>query len=160
MPENTNNVIKFPDLKQNPNLLLADTSVNRKHFWDRLTRRGKVAAGAGALLAVSTIVAATGPEAPVNPDKTIVDVKDNNQSTSEINAEQELITYTVKPGDSVSEVVSKVYGADDGENIMNNEFYAEEVAAVESNITEGQLLQPDQVLELPADITEHSPSVE
>ena len=149
-----NNVIMFP--RQEADADSVDTSVNRKHFWDRLSRRGKVAAGAGALLAVSTVVAATGPEAPASPDKTVVDVTENNQATQETDTRQELVTYTVKPGDSVTEIVAKVYGADDGENIMNNEFYAEEVAAVEHNIPEGQLLQPDQVLELPADITQHA----
>ena len=107
-------------------------------------------------IALTAAVIIEGGQTPEQPDHSIVKIDKDQTNTPE--AEQKLLTYTVKQGDSVTEIVSKVYGADDGENIFNNDYYAEEVAAVETNVPEGQLLQPGQVLELPADITQHTES--
>lgn len=152
MSENTNNVIQFP--QRSADTQPVDTSVDRKHFWDRLTRRGKVVVSAGAFAAVSTVVAATGPEVPTEPRPDVHNIKiDDDKSVTDFgtekNDEENLITYTVKQGDGVNEVVANVYGVDDGETVYNNAHYDQEVAAVRE-ILDGQLLQPGQEITLPA----------
>lgn len=66
-----------------------------------------------------------------------------------------VVKVKVKPGDSVSSIHLDVYGADDNNEAMNNEFYADEIAIIKSSLPDPEMLHPGDELVLPADVTQH-----
>lgn len=133
----------------NPNLISNDKESLR------LIRQGKVALAVGAgILAAVTIHNVASSDEVDTPKPLYEGIYNDGDSanTDKLKPESKTVEYAVKNGDSPSSVIANVYGADDGRTIMNNEFYKEEVAAVEGAMNDG-MLQPDQVLELPFDIT-------
>lgn len=134
------------NLKNNPN----------RH--PTLTRRGRIAAGAGAVIftlgsaAGINALANSGDDNPTRPDKT----HDIPEEGPDFFATHDTKNVKVRPGDGVDQVVQRAYGieAPEGTNqvVQNNPAYAEQYQAVvdanngSDELSPGKLPVPEDFL--------------